>query len=755
MNTRIRNRFFARLVALAAGVLLTAALSPRSVAAGYGPEQVLYTFCSQSNCFDGGLPYGGLITDAGGNLYGTTYEGGIGNGFDAYQLGTVFKLTPSGSGWSETVLYNFCSAPGSPCADGGYPVAGLVIDGSGNLYGTTTANAWSAGTVFKLTPSQGGYSYSQLYSFCPGGSPCTDGRDPEAGLVMDANGNLYGTTQYGGNAAACNAGQGFCGVVFRLTPNGAGYTYSVLYNFCSQTNCTDGTQPRAGLILDGNGNLYGTTYQSGNTSNGTGTVFRLSPTGGGGYAYSVLYTFCSQTSCADGANPAAGLIMDGNGNLYGTTSGGGSTPAGGHGTIFMLSPTGGGQFTYSLLYTFCSSGTCADGSSPQAALIRDRDGNLYGTTGGGAPNINAYGTVFKLAPNGSGWTETVLKNFCSNVFTSCAGGGQPLAGLLMDGAGNLFGTTLHGGNAACEGGCGMVFELNPAPVYARQADFNADARGDILWRYIDGTVAVWEMNGASVLASVGGQSVANTWGIAGTGDFNGDGKTDLLWRYVDGTIALWLMDGGNVLSSSGLGTVAAGWRVVGTGDFDGDGTTDILWQYTDGTVVIWFMKGGAVGSVANIGSAASGWEVAGVGDFNGDGKADILWRYTDGTVAMWLMNGATIASDLGVGSAPAGWTLIGTGDFNHDGKTDVLWQYSDGTVAVWLMNGAAVTSSLGIGNAAAGWTVAGTADFNGDGTTDILWRYTDGTVAMWLVSGAAVASSLGAGSADPAWGIVE
>ncbi|MBV8888482.1 MAG: VCBS repeat-containing protein [Alphaproteobacteria bacterium] len=770
---RGRRLWLAGVLVLAAGALI-AAFGPGARAAGYGPEQVPYSFCAYLGCPDGYRPNGALVMDAAGNLYGTTFSGGIQNTSNlcgVNRCGVVFELTPNGTGWTETVLYRFCSQ--TNCADGQRPNPGsLVIDGAGNLYGTTGYGGTGVscgngcGVVFELSPNRQRTAWTEtvLYSFCPQ-SKCADGAFPNGGLLVDATGNLYGTTTEGGGTA-CPSNSAGCGVVFELSPNQqqTAWTETVLYRFCQKSKCTDGGLPNTGLIMDGSGNLYGTTNTGGaNTvanvcSYGCGAAFELTPNQARtAWSEAVLYSFCSQANCSDGALPSAGLVIDASGYLYGTTYGGGyqnfCTGIIGCGVVFELVPGQQAEWTEMVLYDFCAQTNCLDGFQPFAGLLIDRTGNLYGT----AQNGGAYtfGTAFELAPNEArtAWTETTLYTFCSQ--SQCKDGANPTSTLIMDGERNLYGTTISGGNSDTIDGTVFALIYRPQLVYAKGADFNGDGKGDILLRYSDGTVTIWEMNGASVLASVGGQTVPYTWQVAGAGDFNGDGKTDILWRYLDGTVAVWLMNGGTVTASLGVGSAAAGWTIVGTGDFDGDGTTDILWQYTDGTVVVWFMKGGAIASVANIGMAGPGWQVAGIGDFNGDGKADILWRYTDGTVAMWLMNGAAVASDVGVGSAAAGWTIAGTGDFNGDGKSDILWQYTDGTVAVWLMNGATVTSSTGIGAAASGWTVAGTADFTGAGTSDILWQYTDGTLAEWLINAGTVTSSLGAGTVPTGWATLE
>jgi uncharacterized repeat protein (TIGR03803 family) len=397
-------------------VILHVGLSNVASIAGYA-ERVLYGFEGGA---DGNDPAASLIMDASGNLYGTT--SGVGS---SGVFGTVFKLTPNGSGgYTESVLHSFASFPN----DGGNPLAGLVMDSGGNLYGTTTAGGTADwGTVFKLTSNgNGGYTESVLYSFLGG---TVDAWYPRAALLLDAHGNLYGTTQFGGNAGS--------GAVFELTANGAGgYTERVLYSFLGGS---DGEGPEAGLISDANGNLYGTTDLGGSAF--AGTVFKLTPNGNGGYTESVLYNFADE---ANGGDPLGGLVMDANGILYGTTSGGGNLNGG---TVFKLSANGEGGYTETVLHNF---GGEVDGVGPDAGLILDASGNLYGTTGiaGSADG----GIVFKLTPGGDGaYTESVLYSFLRSP-----DGNEPEASLIMDPSGNLFGTTTAGGST----NNGVVFEIH-------------------------------------------------------------------------------------------------------------------------------------------------------------------------------------------------------------------------------------------------------------------------------------------------------
>jgi len=382
-------------------------------------EKVLYSFCPpKSGCADGAYPAAGVVRDANGNLYGTTDSGG------ANEFGAVFEVTPDGR---EKVLHSFCP-PNSGCSDGKYPQAGLVRDAKGNLYGTApSGGANGFGVVFEVTPAG---KEKVLYSFCPPNSGCSDGEEPAAGVVRDANGNLYGTTTYGG-------ANGF-GVVFELTPVG---NEKVLYSFCpAKSGCSDGKYPAAGLVRGAKGNLYSTTYGGG--ANGFGAVFEVTPGG----REKVLHSFCPPNSgCSDGKLTQAGLVRDAKGNLYGTTPSGG---ANGFGVVFEVTPAG----KEKVLYSFCPPNSgCADGSGPIGGLARDGKGNLYGATLGGG--TNGFGAVFEVTPDGR---EKVLYSFCP-AKSGCSDGKYPEAGLVRDAEGNLYGTTLNGG----ANGFGVVFQVTP------------------------------------------------------------------------------------------------------------------------------------------------------------------------------------------------------------------------------------------------------------------------------------------------------
>jgi uncharacterized repeat protein (TIGR03803 family) len=338
------------------------------VLGGGWTETVLYSFGSNST--DGTNPQGNLIFDAVGNLYGTTELGG------AYRFGTVFELTPTSGGWTEKLLHSF---RGSVTKDGYAPLAGLAFDGK-NFYGTTQlGGAYNYGVVFELVPTKsGGWSEKVLHTFK---NKKGDGAYPYASLILDATGNLYSTTSAGGT----NGG----GTVFELTPGTGGvWTETILYSF--KRKGAVGFAPESPVIFDAKGNLYGTTLSggSGTCNYGCGTAFELTPAVSGSWTETVLHTFSNNG--ADGYYPlVGGLIFDTSGNLYGTTRVGGASD---YGTVFELSPTS-GTWTETVLYSFAGG---ADGANPDEGLIMDSADNLYGTTsGGGTSNL---GTVFEVTP---------------------------------------------------------------------------------------------------------------------------------------------------------------------------------------------------------------------------------------------------------------------------------------------------------------------------------------------------------------------
>lgn len=323
----------------------------------------------------------------------------------------------------DTVLYSFSCG-----ADGCGPNGNLARDSQGNLYGTTTGGGACCGTVFELTPVQGGgWTESVLYAFTGG----TDGGIPYSGVIIDASGNLYGTTYQGGTGSNCQGGQSGCGTVFKLTHSGSTWTESVLYSF---SGGMDGGSPAAGVVFDEAGNLYGTTQFGGPSSPGYGIVFELSPTANA-WNEVILHSFSFNP---DGANPNTKLAIDNFGDLYGTTPQGGAYS---EGTVFRLAPAQGGWAT-TVIWDFTPT---VGGVGPSGVIVHK--GALYGTTeGGGVFNV---GNVFQLTPAVGIWTYANVYEF-----TGGRDGGFPAAGVTAD-PNHLYGTTASGGRYAL----GTVFRL--------------------------------------------------------------------------------------------------------------------------------------------------------------------------------------------------------------------------------------------------------------------------------------------------------
>lgn len=350
-----------------------------------------------------------------------------------------------------------------------------------------------------------GYTESTLHTFCSE-RRCRDGAQPGGELVADQSGNLYGTT-FAGGANGFGAGGRGDGVVFEFTPDTR--HYSVIYNFCSRNGCADGKAPyRVKLVIDTAGNLYGTTSfggRNGRNNGKGGTVFELVRDRSGLHE-KTLYTFCMKHRCVDGYNPhngltyagaAAGAAYDGISPLYGTTYSGG---ANGGGTVFALSPNGKHEWSETVLYSFCRRANCADGEGPETPLFVDGAGNIYGTTviGGKA----AAGVVFELSPAGSGYSESVLHSFCT--FFACRDGAYPYGGVIMDGNGHLVGTTSARGGP----GYGVVFGMSFIESqwsYGVRDNFSGSTGSDAI--------------GALILGSDG-----NLYGTTYAGGAKGDGS---------------------------------------------------------------------------------------------------------------------------------------------------------------------------------------------------------------------------------------
>jgi hypothetical protein len=335
----------------------------------------------------------------------------------------------------------------------------------------------------------------------------------------------------------------------------------------------------------------------------------------------------------------------------------------------------------------------------------------------------------------------------------------PVLDLVFNSSTGLLVAATHGRGA-------FTATISTATVTASH-DFNNDGVSDILWRNTSGTLAFWLMQrvdnspnppGTAILSATGAGTVTTDWSVVGQRDFNGDGFADILWRNTNGQVAMWFMNGATLIGGGSPGTVTTDWIIAGTGDFNGDGKGDILWRNTTtGQVAMWMMNGTTIlPDSGSVGTLTTDWVVAGTGDFNGDGKWDILWRNTTtGQAAIWLMNGTTIVSAAGIGTLTTDWIVAGTGDFNGDRKSDIVWRNTTtGQVAMWFMSGVTVSSAGSLPSVPTIWSIAETGDFNGDGMSDLLWRDTSGNTAVWLMNGATLLPGSGSlGFVDPIWTI--
>jgi uncharacterized repeat protein (TIGR03803 family) len=384
---------------------------------------LLFTFISLASCveaqtfttlgnfvgFNGSTPFfGNLVQATNGNYYGAAGYGGK-NGF-----GNIFEVTAAGK-LNSISVYSFCSL--AACADGAYPQLAPILASDGNLYGVTPSggNSNSGGTIYKLTV---GGKLTTLHSFCPT-LPCSDGFGP-VGLMQASNKNFYGVAGSGGAYGV--------GIFFEMTSTGQ---FRVLHSFCNQPGCTTGAGPFASPIEASNGNFYGT---AGGGFHAGGVVYEITPGG----SYKALYNFCSQANCADGDGPEASLVQDANGNLYGTTIGGGAY---GSGTVFEITPSN----QYIVLHSFSGNGT--DGEFPQSSVTLANDGNLYGTTTNGNDND---GNIYQISPDG---TYTSFNPFCNNSTCSAY---DAAYGLLQGTDGVFYGATADGGTH----GDGVVYSFS-------------------------------------------------------------------------------------------------------------------------------------------------------------------------------------------------------------------------------------------------------------------------------------------------------
>ena len=423
-------------------------------------ETVLYSFDGGLNIGpDGAGPSGPVIFDRMGNLYGTTRFGGTDYIYCSY--GTVFELSPAGASWTETIPFSEC-----PQGDGIAPMNGLIIDPAGNLYGTSLENGPLSGAVFELSPSVGGWTYQRIYS-----APTS------SGLTMDAAGNIYGATS---------------STVFELSPNGnGGWNPTIIHTFAGHPY--DGTVAEGTPVLDQFGSLYGTTYGGGVYNHGT--VYVLSPEQNGEWTEKILYSF---PGGKNGANPAAGIVFDPAGNIYGTTALGGSS----HGTVFELAALGSSHYQHIVLWTF--NGT--DGEGPLGSLILDNLSNLYGTTNSGGSS-NA-GTVFEVTGVRLAPVTTLTSSLNPSIYgqkvtfaaTVTASGSLPPTGTVsFRSGGGLY--TIGTATLNSSGVATLIKSSLNADPYPLNAVYNGDANNLGSWSPVLNQIVLQTTTAANLSSS--------------------------------------------------------------------------------------------------------------------------------------------------------------------------------------------------------------------------------------------------------------
>jgi uncharacterized repeat protein (TIGR03803 family) len=394
MNALIRFKNLAPLFVIALSLVSAAATT----------TDVIFSFDED----DGEYADTDLETDSAGNIYGTTVLGGD------HGSGTVFQLSPTRDGLVQTVLYSFTGG-----TDGGEPYKGVSIDRQGNLYGTAVTGGSGAceggcGVVYKLTNSGGTWTQTVIHAFTGG----DDGSGPGARVTVDGSGNVYGMAPTGGAYGL--------GTIYKIHPNGSSWNFQVIHTF---TGGADGSSGSAGRMLLNQRRLCGAATTGG--TYGAGLVFELTPTAAGEWDFTALYSFHGQP---DGSFPYGALLRTASGKFYGTTYYGGVN---GIGTVYELSPRQTGEWKERILYSFQNG---SDGNSPISNLVPDAAGNLYGTTSEGGLGS---GTIFKLTPSGGGqWTESVV-----HAFAGSPDGSSSYNGMVVDPFGNFYGATVHGGTS--------------------------------------------------------------------------------------------------------------------------------------------------------------------------------------------------------------------------------------------------------------------------------------------------------------------
>jgi FG-GAP-like repeat len=702
----------------------------------------LVSFTLKTAFYNGGSPIGNLILDSNGDLFGTTQSGGAKGDGTPSDDGTVFEVvkTPAGYATTPTVLTSFNGF------DGDMANGSLLADANGDLFGTTQGGGPAQeffnpsepsayGTVFELVRTPTGYATSPttLVSFNN-----TDGRSPNSGLITDSNGDLFGTTPFGGTNGGRDPNLAG-GTTFEIEKTADGYASAptTLFNFLGQPRGADppNVAPVGGLIADASGDLFGAA--GGDGVDNAGTVFEIAKTSTG-YASppTTLVGLTNNPATLLLYKPDSALIADANGDLFGTTSRGGVN---GFGSVYEILKTAGG---YASSPTTLASFPNGGGDGFVSSLIIDADGDLFGVASSGGALGNGP-MMFEIAKTAAGYAST------PRIVASLDGTNEavPLGGLIADASGDLFGTTWGG---TSEDIAGTVYEITDSGfVPTGSVAFTAPpAVSDLLFQNGNGQAAIWDMNGTKL---IGGGAVSPNpgpgWKAVATGDFNDDGHADLLFQNANGQAAVWDMNGGTPIGGGPVSpNPGPAWKAVGTGDFNHDGHSDILWQNADGQAATWDMSvNRLIGGGAVTPNPGTNWKAIGTGDFNKDGFSDILWQNTNtGQISIWEMDGNNLVGGGPVTPNPGpSWQAIGAGDFNHDGFSDILFQNKNtGQVSVWEMDGTSLIGGGLVANPGTSWHAIGA----GGGGSEILLQNTSGQTSIWEMNGNTIA---GGGPVSP------
>jgi uncharacterized repeat protein (TIGR03803 family) len=774
------------------------------IAASTGELTTLVTFTGDN----GATPTGSLTTDAEGDLFGTTANGGIGG---ANGDGTVFEIAKSTG--KLTTLASFTGSNGEQ------PERGVTIDAAGDLFGTTYyGGADDDGIVFEVVKSTGALITLATFTGANGANPLSD-------LVIDAAGDLFGTTELGG---ADNGGTAF--EIAKST--------GLLSTIATFTGA-NGNELDGGLIINSAGDLIGTAYYGG-ANEYDGTVFELpasfvaTPTvddtttvaatdSDPGVAPTITGTVSSQATTSEtpidpfsgvtigdtnaGATDTLSITLSGLGSLSGT---GLSLSSG----IYKLTGTAAAitselralSFTpvdgvpnTSATTTFTLSDTSSAVSHPVVATTTVTDSDPGVTTGvtpevtGGASISTVAGAAAVALDPGLSISDLDSSTLAGATISISAGllsgdtmtVGSPQAGvtsnynastglLTLSGQASLStyqteldsvmfasATSLNPSSRAITWSVTDGVDP-PAQATSKVAVFVNNPDLDISLQSTSGQLALWQASGSTTptlsAAALLGADPGSSWLQVWTGSFFSGGASDasdILLQNTNGSVAVWQMQGATLLSGDVVANPGPSWHVDGVGDFNGDGKTDIALQNDNGSVAVWEMSGGQISQSAVVANPGPSWHVEGTGDFNGDGKSDIVLQNTNGSVAIWNMNGDQISQSTEVANPGPSWHVVETGgDLYGDGKSDIVLQNTNGSVAVWEINGDQISQSGVIANPGASWHVVGTGDFNSDGKTDLVLQNNSGAVAVWDMNGSTVSQSGGLANPGPTWSVV-